>query len=208
MKLRISLSALMAFILIVALVLASLRSPTDLLAKVVFTLAIAAFGVALLGMLLSRGALRATWVGLFVFGAGYLALCFGPFCDTHINPRLVTTAVIEDRYRRSEYIPKRVGEKVWVFNEENVKGGDVGRVVNVPPSPDGEPVKTVKWDYINIANDRNSGVFPCSPTRLRTLSPDAYRQLCQSDLSLLFGFIGALIGRSFASPRSPNASSP
>src|SRR5947209_608989 len=113
MPIRFSIAGLMAGVLFVAVSIASLREATELWARTMFTLAIAACGVALLGLLFRRGISRAGWTGFFVFGAGYLTLGFAPGCDTHIMPRLVTTALIDDRYMKLDYSPSQVGERVW-----------------------------------------------------------------------------------------------
>src|SRR5262249_39008411 len=106
--LRISVAGLMIVILLVAVALASLHEPTDLGARAMLSLAVAAGGVALLGTLSRRGVRRATWAGFFVFGAGYLTLCFAPGLESHVMPRLSTTALIDDRYRAMDYSPRRV----------------------------------------------------------------------------------------------------
>jgi hypothetical protein len=70
----------MVFVFFVVVAFASLQEATVLWAKAMFTLAIAVFGVALLGLLFRRRIERATWSGYFFFGAGYLTLYFGPGC--------------------------------------------------------------------------------------------------------------------------------
>src|SRR5689334_4387934 len=114
MRPRFSVAALMAFVLFVAVALASLREPRPVWAAAMFSTAVAACGVALLGTVVRRGARRAAWAGSFVFGAGYLTLCFGPGLDTRVMPRLLTTALIDDYYLGMVYAPGRVGEVVWV----------------------------------------------------------------------------------------------
>jgi hypothetical protein len=189
-KPRVTLSALMAFVAFLAIALSSLSEPTDLWSKAIFSLAIAACGLALLGMLFRRGPGRAFWAGFFVFGAGYLTLCFGPWFDTHVMPRLLATPVINDHFMNMGYTPKRVGEKVWV-----TQGSDVflldddfrqGRVVNISSGPMGG------WRVLTSAA---VGQYRARSTR--ALSPDAYRQLWHADLGLFFAFVGGIVARIF-----------
>jgi hypothetical protein len=188
MPFRISIAGLLGLIFFIAVAFASLHEATDPWAKAMLSLAIAAFGVALLGLLFRRGVHRATWTGFFVFGAGYLTLCCGPWCDTHIMPRLVTTIPIDDDYLRMDYAPRRIGEKVWASSGP----GDPfveGEVFDISTGP-------VRQFHVATVL-RTTARY--GPRQLRAISLDAYRQLCHADWSLLFALIGGIIARTFAS---------
>jgi hypothetical protein len=198
MPFRISIAGLLVLILFVAVVFASLHEATDPWAKAMLTLAIAAFGVALLGLLFRRGVQRATWTGFFVFGAGYLALCCGPWCDTHIMPRLLTTTPIDDDYLRMDYAPKRIGERVWASSGPGDPFTE-GEVFDISAGP---------GKQFHIATVRGT-TARYGPTQLRAISLEAYRLLCHSDWSLLFAVIGAGIARYLAvRDRTAEQSSP
>jgi uncharacterized integral membrane protein len=186
MRFRISIAGLLFLILFLAVAFASLHEATDAWAKAMFTLAIALYGVVLLGLLFRRGVERATWTGSFLFGAGYLGLCYGPGCHTLVMPRLLTTALIDDRYQDMDYSPKQVDEKVWAETES----GQFleGRVFDISAGPGNRyHIETV------LGTTARYGA-----TKLRAISLDAYRQLCHADLSLLLAFIGGIVARSFA----------
>jgi hypothetical protein len=182
---RLSIAGLMTVVLFVAVVLASLEEATELWAKAMFTVAIAASGVALLGMLFRRGIERATWSGRFILGAGYLALCFGSGCDTQIMPRLLSTALIDGRYFTMEYSPTLVGERVWVSK----KDGD--------EFAEGQAFGMAGTEFYIEMIHGNRTTASYSPTRIRAISQDTFRQLVHADLSLGLAFIGGMIARRF-----------
>jgi hypothetical protein len=180
----------MAFIVFLGVTLAALRSETEFWARAMLTLAIASAGVALLGCLHTRGLEKAAWTGYLVFGTGYLVLCVGPWCDEHIMPHLVTTPPIDKRYSRMRYSPANGGELVWAsdaFGREFTAGtvfGDVGP-------------RDVRFE---VADDRG-GTNLYNASQLRAISPNGYRRLCHSTLSLWLGLLGALVARSFSGQR-------
>jgi hypothetical protein len=193
MRFRISIAGLLVLILFLAVVFASLREATDLWAKAMLSLAIAVYGVALLGMLFRR----ATGTGAFVLGAGYLALCVGPWCHTEIMPRLLTTAVIDDLYLKMDYTPRWVGERVWAARMPD-DDFVAGRVFQISTGP----VHQFHVESVHGTTARYGA------TQLRAIGLDAYRQLCHADLSLLFAFIGAMIARRFAAREESTARPP
>jgi hypothetical protein len=91
---RFSISGLMAIVLVSAIGLAALRNANDVWAGIMLLLALALGGVALLGVLYVRGRNKAWWAGFALFEASYLALAFGPWCATEIQPKLATTILL------------------------------------------------------------------------------------------------------------------
>jgi hypothetical protein len=184
---RVSIAGLMAFVLFAALAFASLHEATDQWARGMFTLAVAACGVALLGTLFRRGAARAPWAGFLIFGAGYLTLTTGPWLGDLIGPRLLTTDLFDDLYRRLAYAPRATGEFVLAqdSNSGTFHGGTVTRIDPITPRTSYE-VTT------------GSGPAWYYDAHLRRISLDEYRQLGHSVLSLLFAFVGAGIAWWFA----------
>jgi hypothetical protein len=191
MRPRFSILGLMAVVLLAAVALASLREPTEAWAQAMFSLAVLASGVALLGLLLRRGVRRATSLGFLVFGTGYLTLCFGPGLDSQVSPRLLTSALIDAVYSKMEYAPGQVGERVWVqwrtdqISEQFIEG----RVFETRTGPTGD---------FRVATASTTSSYVAA--KLRPISPDSFRQLCHADLSLLFGLVGAAIARLFFEP--------
>lgn len=188
---RVSVAGLMAFTTFLGVAFASLHESTDGWSRGMFTASIAAYLLALLGVLLRSGTARATWTGFFVFGAGSLAIFHGPWSEDHVMPLLLTTAAVDEMYGQGEYMPVR-DERVWAFRSD---------------------LDHLTWEEGRVLADRRiSGVaeYQIAPddgypslwfdsTRIRQIGPGAYRRLWNANLSLLLAFIGAAIARLFAS---------
>ncbi len=191
-RLRVSISALMALIALIAVVLASLHEANEYWADAMFTLALGLFGVALLGAIFDCGDRRTTWAGFFVFGAGYLGLCYVPGFDTHVMPRLLTTKLVDDCYEGMLHVPTANGEKVWVILFSNQIQHEVveGRVFRFE-SPD-----DITFDVMTAQTTSTYKAM-----QLRALSLEAFRQLAHAGLSLSLACVGAVIARGFAARR-------
>ena len=178
---RISIAGLMAFIVLLGITLAALRAGTRSWARAMLTLAIASAGVALLGRLHTRGPAKAAWTGYLIFGIGYLVLCVGPWCEEHIMPDLLPTPLIDERYSRIKYFPAHNGERVWIAD------GSAGEVVgDVGP-------RDVSFDVGRTGGYH--GLY--NAPQLRGISPNGYRRLWHSTLSLWVGLLGAFLARYF-----------
>src|SRR5215475_7161898 len=73
-KLRFSIAGLMGIVLVVAVGLGGLMSPSPMKAGAIFMMTCGLLGLALVGAIYRRGKQRAWWVGFCVFGWGYLLL--------------------------------------------------------------------------------------------------------------------------------------
>ena len=110
MKFRFSIFGLMAVVVLAAIGLAALRSPTELWASAIFTVMVGLLGYALLGTMFGRAPKRKSWAGFAVFGWVYLILVFDIFSakvqvkpppllpvgllasmDSRLNPQVVMT---------------------------------------------------------------------------------------------------------------------
>jgi hypothetical protein len=187
MPLRVSIRALMAFVVCFAVVFASLQQPTDLWANAMFTIAVAVVGLSAVGYLFGPRGQRATWGGVLLFGGGYLVLGFGPWFEDRVMPRLVSTALADAAYAGMSYTPTRVGQPVWYESYSRPSQHFVLAIT-----------QEVKPGSTTFKVMMGNALMNCSATQLRPLSRDAYRQLCHSDASLFFALIGALVGRFFA----------
>jgi hypothetical protein len=128
MKTRLSLS-IAGPLAVIILGLAALCSPTDWWASVVFTAALSVLSLAALNLAYRRGRRRAFWSAFVAFGFGYLALAFGPWCETAIRPRLLTTKLLSSAYpllhrpdevaipRRASRVDSGVGTKPIYFQD-------------------------------------------------------------------------------------------
>jgi hypothetical protein len=76
MRVRFSIAALMAVVFIFAVGFAGLRASSPLWASAIFSIAIALFAAAILGVAAFRGPNRMAWLGFGVFGRTYLLATF------------------------------------------------------------------------------------------------------------------------------------
>src|SRR5262245_23706503 len=75
---RFTIRSLIALIVASAIGLAALRNASEIWAGLMFLSALTAVGSAILGAALMRGRERAWWLGLAVFGGGYLIISLCP----------------------------------------------------------------------------------------------------------------------------------
>ena len=92
MRPRFSILGLMAVILVIALGLAAVKSPTDLRASLVFTATVFILLTATLGVLLNRSP---SLTGFALFGWASLLLAFGPMSLATTVPRPLSTLILE-----------------------------------------------------------------------------------------------------------------
>ncbi len=97
---RVSIAGLMGLIVMIALSVAALRSPTPLWSGTIFTLSLAALGVSLVGLVNRHGPRRAFWGGFAILGWGYWIAALSPWIGEAIGPRLVTTELLSDFHDR------------------------------------------------------------------------------------------------------------
>ena len=184
---RISIAGAMLAVVAVALGLAALARPSEMAANAAFTAALASLGAATLGAIYSRGARRAGWNGYLSFAGVYLAISIGPWLADPFGPRLLTSTGINALYERMSYVPVLNGESIWIRRgtDEYVLGRFSGDSTAVPPSL--------------IVDPRNgTGSFYTTASQLRSLSPEAMRQLGHSLCAFIVGGIGAALARWFA----------
>jgi hypothetical protein len=93
-RVRFSLAALLTAVLAIGVACAALRYASELWASAAFSRALVLLLGAVLGALFRRSASRAFWVGFALFGWAYLLLVFGPWFNSSVKPRLVTTRLI------------------------------------------------------------------------------------------------------------------
>jgi hypothetical protein len=94
-RFRFTLIGLLGAMVVVAVGLVALRSPTPLAAACVHSAALAAIALALVGAFLARPAARPAWIGFVLCAAVYYFAAFGPGVSDTIRPRLVTTLVLQ-----------------------------------------------------------------------------------------------------------------
>src|SRR4051794_37054700 len=94
-RLRSSIARLLVLILGVALGLAALARPSCLSASVTFSLLLLSLTAAFIGAIYRRGRRRAFWIGYLTFGFSNMLISLAPWFDSHVSPRLITTAMLD-----------------------------------------------------------------------------------------------------------------
>jgi hypothetical protein len=92
---RFSLLTLLGITAYIALAAAALSSANEFWESVAVTLAVAVHPVAAVGLLFRRDRRRAYWTGCLMFAATYTLLVFGPWFNTRIGSRLLTTYALQ-----------------------------------------------------------------------------------------------------------------
>jgi hypothetical protein len=95
MRPRFTIGMLLAVIAVCGVGFAALRDPNDWWSSLAFTAALLGFALAALYAAYRKGPRRAFWAAFAAFRWGYLALAFGPGCETAIRPRLLTTKLLD-----------------------------------------------------------------------------------------------------------------
>ena len=154
---RVSIRSLMAFVVVFAVGLAALRNANEIWAGLMLVLAVAAFGVAVVGMLIMRGRERAWWLGFAVFCGGYLLTALSP-----MSSQITTTHVLESIQR------KAVGFTVVNFEVSRVDQSSLEyRVVFA----DGVGVKRVPDNVANSTDTLDLFATMAPANRWRTALP-------------------------------------
>jgi hypothetical protein len=177
---RFTLAQLMAVVFFLALGFAGLHVASVLWASAVFTLTVAGLSVAVLGAMARRGRARMTWTGFALFGWVYLGTTFGPWAAANgvTAPPYVTRLVLD--YWDS---------KLWsVHRAETHQSGEelFSRFTPVlPPPPVAAPL---------------SPALAPTPRAPLVLTPDAFqfRRIGHCLAAILFGLVGAIVGRLMA----------
>jgi hypothetical protein len=113
---RISVRNLMAFVLVSAIALAALRNANDWSAGTMLSVALVAFGTAILGAIFLRRRERARWTGFALFSGIYLALTFWPSLSDTFRAKLATGHLIREMYKSKFQTPLLPKIKVTEIN--------------------------------------------------------------------------------------------
>ncbi len=193
---RLSILGMMAVIVLIAVALAALRSPTILGASLIFTATVAFLATAVLGAIARRGRARVAWAGVAVFGWAYLAMSFGPFPNGNgvTCPPFPTQLFLEYLriVRESADQNLSVQQPPWAIVRENAH-------------PRGEAVLNAPQRAVVFPMPSES-ILPSSPTvpRPEPIPPTPpifpyldwmnQRRIGHSLGAILFGLFGALVG--------------
>ena len=184
--LQLSLAAVMAAVVYLAISFSALKSPTRLWANTMFSLAIAAIAVAILGAIYRR----AFWIGFLVAGGGYMALVLTPWGDERVASRLVSTELILRSLNSLQYSPQEVGERVWWWSNEEFEAGRVNEI--------DDQTQPITYE-VRMGDGRR---FPVHASRFRPIDPASYQTLGHSVVCPVFGILGGIIASHFARGKS------
>jgi hypothetical protein len=199
---KLSIAALMVLVLFAGVGLAALARPSRLAAASLFSGALGALTVALVGTIWTRGLSRAFWSGFALGGGTYLLLQYGPFCETQVGPYTLPTAAIDLLY--AAISPP---ERSQVIASVGTWGGSVSTGTTVPSSA-GIPAGGNTTMTVMAAG--GSGYLaappapPLSPWQAwtaidqgqgwtGTATPQSFYRIAHSLLAVLFGLVTGLL---------------
>jgi hypothetical protein len=175
---RLSIIWLASVVVISGVGIAALRFATEVWAGVVFTLALFVLGIAVLGVIYRYGARRAFWSGFALFGWGYMVVCFAPWFRDEVRPYLFTTKLQE--------------AAVAMINPPQVQ------------TPAGAGDASANGSAYVVIDQAGQGTHGRTHSSVRNLLAElwgqgvdahAFERICHSLWALLFGLLGALLGR-------------
>lgn len=115
---RFSIAGMMAVVVLLALGLAALRSPSSLSAGIAFLSVGAILLAAILGAVYHRGRRQAFWLGFALFGWSYFVLSLLPLDRNEVSPFLPTTRLLDEVHRRVRPFPESVNPLTKVYFED------------------------------------------------------------------------------------------
>jgi hypothetical protein len=180
---RYSIGTLLLMVLFAGVAFAPLKSPSELWASALFTLAVAFLLVAVLLAVHRRVRARAYWLGFALFGWVYLILNLVP----ESAPRLATTGLLDALFARVH------------------EHGHDGRIIWLAYSPQGDrliprgggPTTTQLWET-------TTG----KPLNVTSVKPEGFRLVGHSLITLLIACVGGWVSRRLheAQDRKPSGS--
>lgn len=169
MRPSFSLRGLFAAVLTLGVGCAALASPSDWWASGLFSVMLLVLAVAAVAAMLSRGSTRAAMVGATWLGCAYSVCTYGPWFDTHVSPRLLTS---------------RMAECWFDYLKELAQPPNVPGAVSTEQTPEG------KW-RVRLADGTMLWMGSDVP-RSETLAA-----IVHSLAALLFALLGGFVGQWF-----------
>ena len=170
MKSRTTILGLMGLVLLMALGFAALRSASLLWASAMFTTAVIVLSASVLGVFANRGPSRLPWLGFATFGWIYFLMTFWLWPDKNG----MNAPPVLPKLVMDYFMPKPDDDAV-------ARIGDIGYDETFPNEP-------------QAFNRRGN------PFAGRIFNVQQFRRIDHSLTAILFGVVGALLGRSFAAP--------
>lgn len=212
MNLRFSIGRMVAVIAFCGVAFAAFRSPSNLWSSATFSLAIVALVLALIALIMERGRSKAYWSGFALGGWIYFALMFTPWLSDMVGPRLLTTAVLDILYphlvSKESPPPTPAFGATWTAGVSGTAAPGMGGMPGGSPAGSGgmasmmmggggmggpPPPEPSRWAIWTEA-DRSSGLGTTVGNVYLT-SPEPYRRIGHSLLTLLFAGLAGLFAR-------------
>jgi len=188
-RIRTSIAGLMAAVFFIALAIASLLNASPLWASCLFMFAVVLMSAAILGAIAGRQKTRMTWAGVAIFGWVYLGIVFGPLKNGNGTtiPALPTMLVYE-YVLRERVIPKSTSAHNKVVSL-NLIESDILSAYNSIVSMKLTGAESLLDKVSNTTTQRVLGVM------------EDLRRVVHSLGSIVFAFLGGLLGKLFYSRR-------
>ncbi len=190
---RVSILGLLAWIALLGVGLAALRSPSPLWAAFIFSVALATLTISVLAAVYRRGRRRAFWVGFATCGWAYFLLTFGPEVTSQFRSELFTTALLEILYPHtvSPTVPAAMAPERSPSTGRVILAGGFGMGPSTPP-----PSVWSTW-----TQPQPRAFSRRTPSGAMTTSPGTFQQIGHSLFCLLIALLGGLITRHLHSTR-------
>lgn len=187
---RFSIRGLMTVIVIIAVALVALRTPSRIVANTWFSLALAGVTIAIPAAAATLGERRAFWIGFAVCGGVYFLFTLAPWIGERVGPQLLTTVMLD---LASPYL---------------IKNDYLIASYTYTMSPPAAPVNPTVWQIWNLPD------FQTTDNRMWVSGyailncPFLYLRIGHSVFCLLLAIAGGEIARYLYLKRPPSPSSP
>lgn len=184
-----SIRGLMAVIVIVAVALVALRTPSRIGASLWFSVALGGVTLSIPAAVATIGERRAFWVGFAVSGGVYFLFALAPWVDERASHQLLSTALLD---MASPYLIKNdylIQSYTYMMN---------------PPSPPDAPTLWQVWNLPDFQTAANKNWISGYAT---LHSPFLYLRIGHAVFCLLCGITGGEVAR-FLYLRRPPAHTP
>jgi hypothetical protein len=197
---RFSILGLMGLILAFGVAVAALREANEVWSSVMPALVLILLGVAVLGAIYGRDAVRVGWLGFALFGGVYHLLAAGPWVSDRARPNLPTTRLLD--YVHSRVVTTATGSLTFTTSVSSASTPTQPNsiaLVNVTGTATGtNPSQTFTY----LLSSAGSQPGPSQPGVLARFLPGAanyepFLRVGHALFTPIFGLIGAMAALRF-----------
>ena len=172
-----SIRGLMMLIVVFAVGLVALRTPSRIWANAWFSIAIATVSLATVAAVTALAESRAYWTGFAICGGVYFLFSLAPWIHEHTGHQLVTTAILD------------MASPLLIDNTYMLRSYMV--TIN-PPAP---PKNPTPWQVWNLPDFRTSSNENWTRGYVTLHSPALYLQIGHALFCVLAGIVGGEVAR-------------